>query len=58
MRTRFTPDGDDIVVSGGKSFITNGDVADLFLVFGKWAGIDDPRAAISALVIEKGTPRA
>ncbi|HXQ51360.1 MAG TPA: acyl-CoA dehydrogenase family protein [Stellaceae bacterium] len=54
MRTRFTQSGDDIVVSGTKSFITNGDVADLFLVFGKWAGIDDPRAALSALVIEKG----
>jgi acyl-CoA dehydrogenase len=55
MRTRFTPVGDDIVVSGTKSFITNGDVADLMLVFGKWAGIADPRAALSALVIEKGT---
>src|SRR5580700_5020407 len=26
--TRFTPDGDEIVVSGGKTFISNGDVAD------------------------------
>ena len=26
MRTRFTPDGDDIVVDGGKTFITSGDV--------------------------------
>ena len=56
MTTRFTADGDAIVVKGGKSFITNGDVADLMLVFGKWAGIDDPRRAITALVIEKGTP--
>ena len=56
MTTRFTPDGDDIVVSGGKTFITNGDVADLILLFGKWHGIDDPRRAISALILEKGTP--
>ena len=56
MTTRFTPDGDDIVVSGGKTFITNGDVADLILLFGKWHGIDDPRRAISALIFEKGTP--
>jgi acyl-CoA dehydrogenase len=56
MTTRLAPSGDEIVVSGTKSFITNGDVADLYLVFGKWAGIDDPRAAITALVIEKGTP--
>jgi acyl-CoA dehydrogenase len=56
MRTRFIPKGDDIVVSGGKTFITSGDVADLILVFGKWAGIADARRAISALILEKGTP--
>jgi len=56
MTTRFTPDGDAVVVSGGKTFITNGDVADLFLVFGKWAEIVDDRRAISAIILEKGTP--
>ena len=56
MTTRFTPDGNDIVVNGGKTFITNGDVADLYLVFGKWSEIDDGRGAISALYLEKGTP--
>jgi alkylation response protein AidB-like acyl-CoA dehydrogenase len=56
MKTRFTPQGDAIVVDGGKTFITNGDCADLYLLFGKWAGIDDPKGAISALVVEKGTP--
>jgi len=56
MRTRFTPDGDDIIIDGGKTFITNGDVADLYLVFGKWSEIDDPKQAISVLVLEKGTP--
>jgi acyl-CoA dehydrogenase len=56
MKTRFSPAGDAIIVSGGKSFITNGDVADLYLVFGKWAEIDDAKGAISALIIEKGTP--
>ena len=56
MLTRFTPEGDDIVVTGGKTFITNGDVADLLLVFGKWAGVEDPRNAISALMVEKGAP--
>lgn len=56
MRTRLTPDGDDIVIDGGKVFITSGDVADLILLFGKWAGIDDDRAAISAVVVERGAP--
>lgn len=56
MRTRFIPDGDDIIVEGGKTFITSGDVADLLLVFGKWSEIEDPKKAISVLIMEKGTP--
>ncbi len=56
MKTRFTPRGDEIVVDGGKTFITNGDCADLYLLFGKWSAIDDPKAAISALIVEKGAP--
>lgn len=56
MRTTFTPDGDDIVITGSKTFITNGDVADLYVIFGKWAGVEDPKAAISCLILEKGTP--
>ncbi len=56
MRTRFTPDGEDIVVDGGKIFISSGDVADLILLFGKWSEIEDPRRAISVLVLEKGMP--
>jgi len=55
MRTSFTPDGDDIIIQGGKTFITNGDVADLYLVFGKWSDIPDPKGAISVLILEKGT---
>jgi alkylation response protein AidB-like acyl-CoA dehydrogenase len=56
MTTRFTPDGDDVVVSGGKTFITNGDVADLYLLFGKWSELGDGHGAISALYVEKGAP--
>ncbi|KAF3997075.1 acyl-CoA dehydrogenase family protein [Glaciimonas immobilis] len=56
MRTRFTPDGDDIIIDGGKTFITNGDVADVYVIFGKWSEIDDPKKAISVVIMEKGTP--
>jgi acyl-CoA dehydrogenase len=56
MRTRFTPDGDKIRIDGGKIFITNGDVADLYFLFGKWSEIADGKASISALILEKGTP--
>ncbi|MBU3261523.1 acyl-CoA dehydrogenase family protein [Roseovarius sp. PS-C2] len=54
MKTSFTPDGDDIVLKGNKIFISNGDVADRYLVFGKWSEIEDPKKAISALILEKG----
>jgi acyl-CoA dehydrogenase len=56
MRTSFMPDRDSIVVNGGKLFISNGGASDFYLVFGKWSEIDDPRAAMSAVVIEKDTP--
>lgn len=56
MKTKFTPQGDDVIIDGGKTFITNGDVADLLLVFGKWSAIDDSKASISAVIVEKNTP--
>lgn len=56
MKTRFRPEGEHIVVDGGKTFITSGDVADLILLFGKWSEIGDDRRSISALILEKGTP--
>ena len=56
MTTRFEPQGDAIVVSGTKTFITNGAHADLMLLFGKWSEIDDSRRSISVLVLERGAP--
>lgn len=56
MRTRFRPEGDSIIVDGTKLFITNGDVADRILLFGKYFEIEDAKKAISVLVLEKGTP--
>ncbi|UOK73318.1 acyl-CoA dehydrogenase family protein [Ancylobacter polymorphus] len=56
MKTRFRPDGDDIIVDGAKVFITNGDVCEWLLLFGKWSELGDGRDAISIAVVEKGTP--
>jgi alkylation response protein AidB-like acyl-CoA dehydrogenase len=56
MKTLFQPDGEHIVVTGSKTFITNGAHADLYMLFGKWSEIEDSRKAISAVVVEKGTP--
>jgi len=56
MTTRFEPEGDEIIITGTKTFITNGAHADLMLVFGKWSEIADSRGSISALVLERGGP--
>ena len=56
MKTTFRPDGDDIIMNGGKIFISNGDVADIYVVFGKWTEIPGDKDSISCLILEKGTP--
>ncbi len=56
MKMQFVPEGDDIIVTGTKTFITNGAHADLYMLFGKWSEIEDGRKAISVLVLEKNTP--
>jgi alkylation response protein AidB-like acyl-CoA dehydrogenase len=56
MKTEFRPEGGDIIVTGTKTFITNGAHADLLMLFGKWSEIGDSRKSISVLVLEKGTP--
>ena len=56
MKTTFTPDGDSIIVNGSKIFISNGDVSDLYIMFGKWSEIPGSKESISAVVLEKGMP--
>lgn len=55
MKTRAVRDGGEYVISGQKCFITNGAVADFFVLY---AFTDPDRGArgISAFVVEKGTP--
>ena len=55
MRTTARREGDDYVLDGGKRFITNAGVANLYTVFAK----TDPEAGhdgISAFVVEADTP--
>ncbi len=55
MKTRAVRDGDAYVISGQKCFITNGAVADFFVLY----AYTDPAAGargVSAFVVEKGTP--
>ena len=55
MRTRIRVDGDEYTVDGAKMWITNANVADVGVVYGK----TDPDAAhrgVTALVVETSTP--
>ncbi|SHF98851.1 Acyl-CoA dehydrogenase [Jatrophihabitans endophyticus] len=55
MRTRAERDGDDYVVNGAKTFITNGINADLVITAVQTGGeADDRRGGMSLLVLERG----
>ena len=54
-KTTVTKDGDSYVLNGSKCFITNGPVADYFIVF----TLTDPALGtkgMAAFILEKGTP--
>ncbi len=53
IRTKAVEDGDSYILNGSKIFITNGEVADIYIVF----AITDPEKkhkGISAFILEKG----
>jgi alkylation response protein AidB-like acyl-CoA dehydrogenase len=57
MRTTAVPDGDGYVLSGSKTFITNGPGADVFLVYARIDRGEEPGArGIGAFIVERGTP--
>ncbi len=55
MKTTFRPDGNDVLINGSKVFITNGDVCDLLVLFGKWDPLGSGKQAISIAVVERET---
>jgi alkylation response protein AidB-like acyl-CoA dehydrogenase len=55
MKTTAVADGDFYVLDGSKTFITNGPIADLFIVYAR----TDPKPgawSVSAFVVERNTP--
>ena len=54
IRTRAVRDGDDYIVDGSKTFITNGINADLVITVVRTG--EHPHKGLSLLVIEDGTP--
>jgi alkylation response protein AidB-like acyl-CoA dehydrogenase len=55
LRTTALRKGDRYVLNGSKTFVTNGGVADLLLVFATVDPAKGPRG-VSAFLVEKGTP--
>jgi alkylation response protein AidB-like acyl-CoA dehydrogenase len=55
VRTSAVRDGDEYVLSGQKTFITNGELADLVLVVAKTAP-DQGAHGVSLIAVERGTP--
>ena len=52
--TRARRDGDTFYLSGQKRFVVGAEGADLILAYGKVEGIDDPKGAMTAFLVERG----
>lgn len=55
MKTNATLKGDKYIVNGSKTMISRADVADLFLIFTRFEGVQGSKG-VGCLLAEKGTP--
>jgi alkylation response protein AidB-like acyl-CoA dehydrogenase len=56
MQSTLSPDGDDaLLLNGNKVFITNGDVADVLVVFAKWPGGPERKQQLSCVLVDRDT---
>lgn len=55
IRTTAVADGDDFVLNGGKMFITNGTIADVFVLYAKTSP-EKGSHGITTFIVEKGFP--
>lgn len=56
LKTRAVKKGDHYVLNGSKIFITNGEVADTFVVFARTNPEEVGHRGISAFIVERNTP--
>lgn len=56
MTTKAVVDGNDWILNGRKIFITNGGVADIYILFARTGEKELKSKAFSAFIVEKGTP--
>ncbi len=52
--TRARRDGDTFYLTGQKRFVVGSEGADLLLVYAKVEGVDDPKRAMTAFLVERG----
>ncbi len=56
IRTTAVEDGDQVVINGQKTFISNGINCDLLVLAAKDPGVQNPYEAIDLYLVEAGTP--
>ncbi|MBU2643291.1 acyl-CoA dehydrogenase family protein [bacterium] len=56
METTAVEDGDEIVINGSKTFISNGINCDLVIIAAKDPAIENKHAAVSLYIVDDGTP--
>ena len=56
MRCAARTDGDHVVIDGEKTWISNGGIADLYVVFARSDAASSGAKGISAYIVEAGTP--
>nr|WP_073501498.1 acyl-CoA dehydrogenase family protein [Actinacidiphila paucisporea] len=56
LTTRAVRDGDAYVITGGKTFITNGTWADVVLLFARTGSAEDGHRGVSAFLVPTDTP--
>jgi len=55
MRTTAVRKGDEYILNGNKIFITNGEEADVYIVFAR-TNMEEKHRGVSAFIVEKGMP--
>ena len=56
IKTAAVEEGDEVVLNGSKTFISNGIIADLIVLAARDPEIEDPYQAISLYLVASGTP--
>jgi len=56
IQTTAIEEGDEIILSGSKTFISNGIHCDIVIVVAKDPAVENPYNSLSLYIVEKGTP--